>query len=139
MGLISRVSSRTYREMVIQLEQRQIAIAAFVLSFILVEILIYYYDKRSYDDSIISYFTFGIIEKLTAIQSILLLTQTKMNNNYLKVRYGLDSLNECVADDIYKRMDPTGMYGWSVVPRKTRPKHLKFRVGHIVRHKKYGY
>ena len=36
-------------------------------------------------------------------------------------------------------MSPLGSFGFSPLPRNTRPHQVKWRVGQVVRHIKYGY
>lgn len=54
--------------------------------------------------------------------------------------YGLmDPNGECPAVEVFRFRDKNGYFGQSPEPRHTRPPHLTYRVGQVVKHKKWGY
>jgi len=54
--------------------------------------------------------------------------------------YGhLDPNGESPAVEVFRFRDKDGYFGQSPEPRFTRPPHLQFRVGQVVKHKKWGY
>jgi hypothetical protein len=46
---------------------------------------------------------------------------------------------ECPASEVIKHRNPDGHFGSSVDPRSPRSSKIKFRVGQVVRHKKWNY
>lgn len=48
---------------------------------------------------------------------------------------------ESVAEEVFKYGDPTGKgyFSQSTTVRSPRPRELKYRVGQVIKHKKYGY
>jgi len=54
--------------------------------------------------------------------------------------YGLDDPNgECPAKEVFMFRDKDGYFGQSIEPRDTRPPHVTFRVGQVIKHKRWGY
>lgn len=56
---------------------------------------------------------------------------------YLKEKK-LPNEDECIAKEVFRLRDPTGYFGSSLEPRLSRSS-IKYRVGQVIRHKKYGY
>jgi len=52
---------------------------------------------------------------------------------------GPDLTGECPAVEVFRFRDKNGYFGQSPDPRDSRPPHLAFRVGQVVKHKKWGY
>jgi len=50
-----------------------------------------------------------------------------------------DPLGECPAVEVFKFRDKDGFFGQSPEPRETRPPVVKYRVGQVVKHAKWGY
>ncbi|XP_031551876.1 F-box only protein 21-like [Actinia tenebrosa] len=50
-----------------------------------------------------------------------------------------DEKGECPALEVLKHRNPEGYYGQSTEPRSPRPSNVKFRVGQVIRHKKWNY
>lgn len=50
-----------------------------------------------------------------------------------------DNQGECPALEVIKQRNPDGHFGASAEPRSPRPSTVKFRVGQVVRHKKWNY
>lgn len=50
-----------------------------------------------------------------------------------------DDDGECPAEEVIKFQDKNGHFGTSTVPRTPRPKHIKFKVGQVIRHKLWNY
>jgi len=98
----------------------------------------FYFATHSPLDALISHFTFGIINRYSKCPS-LSLNPTSMKSNYLQVKYNVDQLNECPAKEVYQSYDRKGQYGFGTQPRVPRNKKLRFRVGNVVKHRKYGY
>ncbi|XP_073244959.1 F-box only protein 21-like [Porites lutea] len=46
---------------------------------------------------------------------------------------------ECPAEEVIKFVEKNGHFGMSTVPRSPRPKHIKFKVGQVIRHKLWNY
>ncbi len=46
---------------------------------------------------------------------------------------------ECVAKEVFKYKDPDGYFAMSPEPRSPRPPNVAFRVGQVIKHKKFGY
>ncbi|XP_064628379.1 uncharacterized protein LOC135487980 [Lineus longissimus] len=46
---------------------------------------------------------------------------------------------ESPAVDVIKQKEPEGYFASSPTPRSPRPSHVKFRVGQVIRHKRWGY
>jgi len=54
--------------------------------------------------------------------------------------FGLDDPNgECPAIEVFHFRDKDGYFGQSPEPRDTRPPHVEFRVGQVIKHKTWGY
>jgi len=51
----------------------------------------------------------------------------------------MDPLGECPAVEVFKFRDKDGYFGQSPEPRDARPPHVQFRVGQVVKHKRWGY
>merc|ERR1719436_2027717 len=51
----------------------------------------------------------------------------------------MDPLGECPAVEVFKFRDKDGFFGQSPEPRDARPPHVQFRVGQVVKHKRWGY
>jgi len=51
----------------------------------------------------------------------------------------MDPLGECPAVEVFKFRDKDGFFGQSPEPRDARPPHVLFRVGQVVKHKRWGY
>jgi len=51
----------------------------------------------------------------------------------------MDPLGECPAVEVFKFRDKDGYFGQSPEPRDARPPHIQFRVGQVVKHKRWGY
>jgi len=51
----------------------------------------------------------------------------------------MDPLGECPAVEVFKFRDKDGFFGQSPEPRDARPPHVNFRVGQVVKHKRWGY
>jgi len=51
----------------------------------------------------------------------------------------LDPNGESPAVEVFRFRDKDGYFGQSPDPRFTRPPHMEFRVGQVVKHKKWGY
>lgn len=51
----------------------------------------------------------------------------------------MDPLGECPAVEVFKFRDKDGFFGQSPEPRDARPPHVRFRVGQVVKHKRFGY
>lgn len=50
-----------------------------------------------------------------------------------------DEDGECPAEEVFKFQEKNGYFGMSTVPRTPRPKHVKFHVGQVIRHKLWNY
>jgi len=50
-----------------------------------------------------------------------------------------DPLGECPAVEVFRLRDKNGYFGQSTEPRDVRPPHIQFRVGQVIKHKKWGY
>lgn len=50
-----------------------------------------------------------------------------------------DEDGECPAEEVFKFQEKNGHFGMSTVPRTPRPKHVKFHVGQVIRHKLWNY
>jgi len=50
-----------------------------------------------------------------------------------------DPLGECPAVEVFRFRDKNGHFGQSPEPRDVRAPHVTFRVGQVVKHKKWGY
>jgi len=50
-----------------------------------------------------------------------------------------DPNGECPAVEVFKFRDENGFFGQSPEPRETRPPHVKYRVGQVVKHARWGY
>jgi len=50
-----------------------------------------------------------------------------------------DLKGECPAVEVFKFRDKDGHFGQSPEPRETRPPNVKFRVGQVVKHLRFGY
>lgn len=50
-----------------------------------------------------------------------------------------DEDGECPAEEVIKFQEKNGHFGMSTVPRTPRPKHVKFHVGQVIRHKLWNY
>ncbi|XP_072036672.1 uncharacterized protein [Amphiura filiformis] len=50
-----------------------------------------------------------------------------------------DDEGESPAIEVMKLKDPQGYFAGSPEPRTPRPSNVKYRVGQVIRHKKYGY
>ena len=50
-----------------------------------------------------------------------------------------DEDGECPAEEVIKFQEKSGQFGMSTVPRTPRPKHVKFKVGQVIRHKLWNY
>lgn len=50
-----------------------------------------------------------------------------------------DDDGECPAEEVIKFQAKNGYFGMSTVPRTPRPKHIKFYVGQVIRHKLWNY
>jgi len=51
----------------------------------------------------------------------------------------MDPLGECPAVEVFKFRDKDGYFGQSPEPRDARPPHVQFRVGQVIKHKRWGY
>jgi len=51
----------------------------------------------------------------------------------------MDPLGECPAVEVFKFRDKDGYFGQSPEPRDARPPHIQFRVGQVIKHKRWGY
>ena len=50
-----------------------------------------------------------------------------------------DEDGECPAEEVIKFQEKNGHFGMSTAPRTPRPKHVKFKVGQVIRHKLWNY
>lgn len=50
-----------------------------------------------------------------------------------------DEEGECPAEEVIKFQEKNGHFAMSTVPRTPRPKHVKFHVGQVIRHKLWNY
>jgi len=50
-----------------------------------------------------------------------------------------EDLAESPAVEVLQQVDPNGYFAGSVSPRSPRPPKVKYRVGQVIRHKKWGY
>lgn len=50
-----------------------------------------------------------------------------------------DEDGECPAEEVIKFQEKNGHFGMSTVPHTPRPKHVKFHVGQVIRHKLWNY
>jgi len=50
-----------------------------------------------------------------------------------------DPLGECPAVEVFRFRDKDGHFGQSPEPRDVRPPHVQYRVGQVIKHKKWGY
>ena len=50
-----------------------------------------------------------------------------------------DEEGECPAEEVIKFQEKNGHFAMSTVPRTPRPKHVKFQVGQVIRHKLWNY
>merc|ERR1712178_89766 len=103
-----------------------------------------YFYSRPLQDAIISHLTFGIINRYSKLEKYFSIHNkfSAFQDNYHKIKYNTANLNECPAIEVYKSIDKNGLYGYGTdirVPRKIAGSNIKFRVGQVVRHKKYGY
>ena len=48
-----------------------------------------------------------------------------------------DPMGECPAVEVFRFRDKNGYFGQSPEPRDVRPPHIKYRVGQVVKHKRY--
>ena len=49
-----------------------------------------------------------------------------------------EDIGECVAKEVFRFREPNGYFGTSLDPRLDR-KGVKYRIGQVIKHKKYGY
>lgn len=121
-----------------------------------------YFYSRPFQDAIISHLTFGIINRYSKLEKYLSFHNkfSSLSENYNKIKYNTAHLNECPAIDVYKSIDKQGFYGYDTSTRVGRVKvdknsgwksfdkpansvksinSIKFRVGQVVKHKKFGY
>jgi len=52
---------------------------------------------------------------------------------------GEDPNGECPAKEVFKYRDENGHFGQSPEPRDTRPPNVKYRVGQVIKHLRFGY
>jgi len=127
---------------------RYVMLLALILGVLCCEALYFY--SRPVQDAIISHLTFGIVNRYSKLENFFSFQfSSKLSDNYNKVKYNTANLNECPAVDVYKSIDKQGLYGYDTrmrVPRvipdsenTNNYKFIKFRVGQVVKHKKYGY
>jgi len=50
-----------------------------------------------------------------------------------------DPNGECPAREVFKFRDENGHFGQSPEPRDTRPPNVKYRVGQVIKHARFGY
>lgn len=50
-----------------------------------------------------------------------------------------DPEGESPAVEVMKFRDPKGYFGGSPEPRSPRPPHIKYRIGQVIKHKRWGY
>eukprot|EP00794_Sanderia_malayensis_P000073 gene73-670_t len=61
---------------------------------------------------------------------------------YASVPYSnsrIDDTGECVAKEVFLYKNPNGYFAGSPEPRSQRPSNIAYRVGQVIRHKKFGY
>ena len=51
----------------------------------------------------------------------------------------IDNNGECVAKEVFRYKDRSGYFASSVEARSPRPSKVAYRVGQVVRHKRWGY
>ena len=51
----------------------------------------------------------------------------------------VNDMGECVAKEVFNYKDRSGYFASSIKPRSPRPSTLAYRVGQVIRHKKWGY
>ena len=51
----------------------------------------------------------------------------------------VDDNGECVAKEVFNYKDRSGYFASSIEPRSPRPSNVAYRVGQVIRHKRWGY
>ena len=51
----------------------------------------------------------------------------------------VDDNGECVAKEVFNYKDRTGYFASSIKPRSPRASTVAYRIGQVIRHKRWGY
>jgi len=117
---------------------RRIVVATLLIGLLILSECIYF-STRPPLDVLVSHFTFGMINRFSKVARVFNFSPSFLKRNYVQIKYRTDKFNECPAPEVYRTFDTQGRYGYSTTPRVPRPQSVRFRVGQIVKHQKYGY